>query len=98
MNEIQIGILFGVMGGMMAYSFHCLSKLRQLLDRHGKHPISVFWNTSFLNYAKLSRELIREMKDQNEVAKVKAALSKADVSIVMTIVVFFTLVFLFART
>lgn len=82
----------------MAYSFHCLSLLRQLLVQHGKHPVSVWRNTAFLSYAKLSRELMREMKDKKEVTKVKAALSKADVSIVMTVVVFFTLVFLFVRT
>ncbi len=79
----------------MAYSLYCLAKLRSLLVQHGKRPAPILWNTAFLQYAKLSRQLIRDLEDEDDIRAVKSALSRADISIVLVFVVFFVLVGLF---
>ena len=95
MNQIQSAILLLVIGGMMAYSYRCIAALRRLLVSHGMHPAPIWWNTAILSYSKLVKQLKTELTDQDEIKALRSALSKADISIVVTGVVFFALVSLF---
>ena len=96
MNGIEATVILTGTGCAIAYSLYCTAKLRGLLVQHGKRPGSILWNSAFLQYAKLSRHLIRELDNEEDIREIKTALSRADISIVLVCVVFFALIGLFA--
>jgi len=87
MSEIGITITLITFGGMLVYSLRCLSALRDILLRHGKSPSLPFMSHAIIQYTSMGRQLLKKLKEEEDIRELKSALERADISIFLAFMI-----------